>query len=317
MDNFSSFSFCLHLSYPCTGQDRLMCLNLLKITTTGSIDKFYDAPKRQMRNSYALTATQAFIHPTGMVGLSCGYYIGVESCENRFSHIPRDWKWEQKCVPYLKTEEGSKAWQLLWKEVRSKNDGVAMANHTLLEQYCRYTKDHLKPTERTILPRKYKKVFVMPALWDYNFHHFVADSLARGVYHLWFLKKNVDVMIHIREFEKDSHISGVDPMTQLGLRRMRENMLAIWGIDMSRVVSGPLLAEEVIVPRPTACSNTLLNPLQIRLLAKQLLRGARKLVRRQRGGRWGRKRNGASSRGRICRALVRPWFIERAAIRRL
>jgi hypothetical protein len=264
------------------GQDRKNCLNILKKTTTGSVDKFYDAPKRQMRNFYMLSSKEAFVHPTGMIGLSCGYYIGLESCENRFSHIPGDWGWENKCVPYLRTEEGSRAWETLWKDVGSKVDGVTMENQTLLDEYCRYREDRSTPKERTIFPRKYKKMFVMPALWDYNYHHFVADSLARGAHHYKFLRDNEDVMIHIREFEKHSHISGVDPLTLLGLRRMRENLLTMLGIDMSRVVSGPLLAEEVYIPRPTACSNTLLNPFQIRILAKQLLKGAHRLARPER-----------------------------------
>lgn len=32
---------------------------------------------------------------------------------------------------------------------------------------------------KTTVPSKYERVFVISALWDFNYHHFMADSLAR------------------------------------------------------------------------------------------------------------------------------------------
>lgn len=262
------------------GQNKSMCLNLLKTSQKGTVERYYDQPKMQMRQFYMLTTKNAFIHPTGMLGLPCGYYIGLENCENRFVHVPLDWQWQSKCVPYLKTQKGEVEWQEMWNHATNQADGFTMENTTLLDEYCRYREDRATKKERTIFPRKYKKVFVMSALWDYNYHHFVADSLARGVHHYKFLRENVDVMIHLREFEQYSNMIISDPLSKLNPRRMRENLLTIWGINASRVVSGPIVAEKVYVPRPTACSNTLMNPLEIRALAKQLLKGAHKMVPR-------------------------------------
>ena len=57
-----------------------------------------------------------------------------------------------------------------------------------------------------------EKVFVLTALWDHNYHHFLLDSVVKLIRYLPFLLKYPDIKIHIRRFEqfckKEKYISG-------------------------------------------------------------------------------------------------------------
>ena len=60
-----------------------------------------------------------------------------------------------------------------------------------------------EPHEKFSTPvKRHKRVFVISAGWDSNYHHFLLDSLTRLVRHIDFLRANPDVMIHIRAVEQ-------------------------------------------------------------------------------------------------------------------
>jgi len=75
-------------------------------------------------------------------------------------------------------------------------------------------------------PKHYKRVFLITAMWDYNYHHFIADSLARLSRHLKFLQANPDIYIHLRlveeyeirspQFKKDAHDMRLRLLSLLG-----------------------------------------------------------------------------------------------------
>ena len=41
-----------------------------------------------------------------------------------------------------------------------------------------------------IAPRFYRRVLSLPAIWDFSFHHAVADTLSRGAYYFDWLRRN-------------------------------------------------------------------------------------------------------------------------------
>ena len=50
-------------------------------------------------------------------------------------------------------------------------------------------------------PLEVDRVFVLSNRWDFNFGHFLTDSLARLARHVKFLRENRDVLVHLRFFE--------------------------------------------------------------------------------------------------------------------
>jgi hypothetical protein len=44
---------------------------------------------------------------------------------------------------------------------------------------------------------------VIDGFWDYNFAHFITDSLARLIRYLDFLLRNQDIRIHVRAHEDE------------------------------------------------------------------------------------------------------------------
>ncbi len=57
--------------------------------------------------------------------------------------------------------------------------------------------------DKTLLykPRYFKRVFIVQNQWDYNYHHFLAESLSRLIRNVKFLRANPDIYIHIRAME--------------------------------------------------------------------------------------------------------------------
>jgi hypothetical protein len=55
-------------------------------------------------------------------------------------------------------------------------------------------------------------------------------------------------------------------------------LLGLLGIDANRLVSGTVTAEQVYIPRATACQDALRNPTEIRLLATELIKGSYPIV---------------------------------------
>jgi hypothetical protein len=116
--------------------------------------------------------------------------------------------------------------------------------------------------------KRHKKVFVISAGWDSNYHHFLVDSLTRLIRHLEFLRANPDVMIHVRAIEqgfkkKDLADAG---------RQIRERLFSMVGIEMSRVISGQIYADEVYLPKSTNCNAPLSLAFELRLIVRHFFK---------------------------------------------
>ena len=98
------------------------------------------------------------------------------------------------------------------------------------------------------MPVRYKRVFIISASWDHNYHHFLSDSLSKLSRHIEYLKLNTDIKIHIRmydQFAKGKAEAG---------RALRKRLFEAIGIDTSRLVAGPVIADEVFIPRSPKCN---------------------------------------------------------------
>ncbi len=195
---------------------------------------------------YIVQAHHALVHDTGIVGLECGYYQATEACETIFKFIGRKW-WTQ-CSARLKASKAT--WSSMFdNESTDEVIGNARFNASL----C-FTSSQVAEVPRV------RRVVVIAANWDNNYHHFLIDCLSRIVRMLGFLRANPDVRIHIRAFEqfakKERYVAGG--------RKLRHRLLQLLGLDPARCISGPLRADVVYFPRAVQCNYPLAYAYQIR-----------------------------------------------------
>lgn len=126
------------------------------------------------------------------------------------------------------------------------------------------------------------KVFVIAALWDCNYHHFFADSRARLAHALPYLRNHLEVFIHIRMYETYDGGRHEFEHELRSAEQTRRHLLELFGIDMKRIISGAVLAKQAIVPRCLRCSYAAANPVEVRLLAHELLTSSEAEVNRRR-----------------------------------
>lgn len=116
----------------------------------------------------------------------------------------------------------------------------------------------------------FNRVFVITAMWDYNYHHFLHDSVSRLIRFLPFLQENEDVHIHVREFEKkDSKLHRVTK----GMP-MREKIFKLLGLDPKRIIARSVRAKEIYLPREIGCNFALKHALEMRQLSSVLMQRA-------------------------------------------
>lgn len=245
------------------GQDRNFCLNMTQLAGSGKIVSFYEDQRRHIeRVSYIAQIQRAFIHPSGHVGTSCGYYMAQENCETRWDYSK---KWHGECIAYIQNNQYK--WDDLFEDV-SKSAKIV--------EGCTDKTDLGIPTFGTnFTATRYKKVFIMTVLWDYNFHHLLADGFARMARFYNFLKLNPDVKIHVRSWEDYDLMWKNDPGFRERAKDMRLQFYHLFNITQDRFISGPILADEVYIPRCLHCSWALSNPIEIRLLAKIMVSNAK------------------------------------------
>jgi hypothetical protein len=245
------------------GQDRVNCVKQVQHISSGDHLALYDAYKRTERISYVMRGDLAYVHPTGAVGFACGYFRGTEGCETRWDQAR---PWWQRCITHLGglKLQWADLWTLSNKQLTS--SGVFAA--------CADDSEHMKRHKVSPVPARHDKVFVVDALWDYNYHHFLADSVARLITSLRFLRAHPDIKIHIRAFEEYD----IDPVHKEDFkapaRKMRDGMFKLLGLDPARLVHGAVLAKVAYVPRNTRCSYALSNPIEIRLLGREIVNAA-------------------------------------------
>ena len=143
---------------------------------------------------------------TGVIAKKCGYIQAHESCETVFKFLGRNW--------YKSCQKGILDQKILWDNVW---DG---SNNSVTALLSACPEKH----EKFSTPIKHhKRVFIITAGWDSNYHHFMLDSLTRLTRHITFLKNNQDIMIHIRAIEQ----SFKKPDYIIAGRELRERLFAM------------------------------------------------------------------------------------------
>ena len=162
------------------GQNRTRCVEFTRLLGDGHIAQFYDRYKSIERIFYLIRGTNALVYPSGSVMFACGTYQGKEACESRWDHDIVGWR--NNC-------KGGTNKELAWDQLLT--DVQNPVKTKVIEKCC-----HNKTTAKHV-----SKLFIASAVHDVNFHHLIADSLARLTRYLPFLRRNPDVMIHIRQWE--------------------------------------------------------------------------------------------------------------------
>ena len=189
---------------------------------------------RAIEPFYVARASNAFIHETGITFISCGYYQPLEGCETIFKFIGK--RWWARCsgeLAKLKTT---------WTDMITGNQSAACA-------------------EKGDVISKHDAVFVISAAWDYNYHHFLIDGVAKLIRNIDFLLENPSIKIHIRRAEvKNLKL----PQLKAAGVAMRKRIFTLLGIKESRLISGPVIARTVYVPRGIKCNYPIAHALEIR-----------------------------------------------------
>ena len=249
----------VHPDHP--GQNRKMCINNTRIIGLGHVtNRFYNMYQNIPRTTYLVQGKNALIDHSGAVMFSCGFYQGYEGWETRWEQ-PKDW--DKKC-------------RLAMKENHLSYDSLLTE---LVREVSPKFRDCSYNATKAV---RHSKVFVIAGSMDDNFHHLIADSLSRVPRYLPFLRSNPDIKVHIRMWERDEKKQYQKPPKEQKLaKKSREMLLQLLGIEPERLVSHTIVADHVYIPRYTAMSDSLKNPMEVRLLAKEFLDGAYKEVERR------------------------------------
>lgn len=230
------------------------------------------------------------IHESGIVASQCGYYQALEGCETVFKFIGR--RWHEKCLRQL--QDAALPWHAVMSPSSALVGAAANKSHPSIpvsivpdkkakrKAQARAT----KPADKQQNPKEIplhrfckddrseewsyvQRVMVISSVWDSNYHHFLIDVLPRLIHFLPFLQAHPDILLHIRRSERYSKLAIAQRAVAMKLR-----ILELLGLDPQRLVSGPVVAEEVYLPRSMMCNFPVLNALEVRLLAKTLLQRA-------------------------------------------
>src|SRR5690348_13085773 len=132
-------------------------------------------------------------------------YRSQDGCETRWDHIAKPW-WH-RCHHYMQQQRLE--WSSLWeypsslKDTDTINRGTRNHSQLQLELYQKCSDDSVlaKYHKFSPIPQRVERAFVIDALWDFNYHHFLADSVARLISNLRYLQRHPDVKVHVRAFE--------------------------------------------------------------------------------------------------------------------
>lgn len=238
------------------GQNASNCFDLTMLAAKENVLDMYNSYKSIHRTFYISRGRNAVVHPNGAVGFACGHFQAQEACETRWEQTDA---WWTKCNTELSS--AGLSWKSLWSATNSSEKAMAVIEACTIDQELGRRGLNITTLFR---PHKFRRVFVITALWDFNYHHFIADSLARLVRNLRFLLSEPDVYIHVRAFEEYDIQPVRGEQWKREFREMRDRLFTLLGIDLSRIVHGTVVAEEVYVPRNMHCSYTLSNPMEIR-----------------------------------------------------
>jgi hypothetical protein len=207
---------------------------------------------------YLYKLSNGIIDHTGMTAVEEGYIQFISQCETISPQKGRTFQSGIiQSLAKLNESFGGKfdyKWSSLFSE------------QPLLYRYSRQQKAVLPALLEPVLDR----VFVISSIWDYNYHHFIHDSVARLVRFLPFLLENEDIFIHVREMEKKNN----KMKRQTKGMPLREKIFELLGIKSSRIIARSVRAREIYLPREIGCNYALKHALEMRLLAAVFLRRA-------------------------------------------
>lgn len=237
-------------------RNKTNCLQLNNAAVQAPISVY--APFRELATDfYLIMKNHVLIHESGVIASQCGYFQLLEGCETTFKFIGR--KWHQKCAKQLTTRK------LLWDDVTSLRSPLlqpaANTNNSKLDPLCR---DAGMETWQYV-----PKVLVVSSIWDHNYHHFLIDVLPRLIRYLPYLQANPDVKVHLRRSERGNKLA-----VAARAIAMKQRILSMLGITMDRIVSGPIIATEAMLPRAVMCNFPVLNALEVRMVMNTLLSAA-------------------------------------------
>jgi hypothetical protein len=219
----------------------------------------------------------AMINEAGAVSSKCGYFLPLEGCETRFKFVGQ--RWFDAC------SKGLLKYGIDWTAFitsPSFEDYVTNSSHphderltsNVWQSLCisKYMMDIIKSKNKVYKWKRFyshyqtgipfhKRVMVMTAAWDNNYHHFLFDLLTRIVRFLPFLQSNPDVLIHTRAFE--SNLRPKDNNFERS-HQLRQRIMTLFGLDPNRLIFGMVKAEEVYIPRAMYCNQVNTNALELR-----------------------------------------------------
>lgn len=248
---------------------RGQCVGFAKDSAQNALS-IYKERKSLMEPFYILRFknNEIFIHDDGVVSVKNGYWQMHENCELIYKFIGR--KRKHKCNQQL--ERLGITWETMIKDIKAGK--FTEANKDKDYYGCKGEEIIHKPkkmmkwgSEKYILknitnplPAYHKRVFMITAGWDSNYHHFIIDSVIRMVRYMDFLQNNPDIMIHIRTIEKYSLL---ERYIQGGIDT-RNRILNLLNIDPKRIINGSVVADEVFIPRAGVCNSQMSHPLEVR-----------------------------------------------------
>lgn len=203
---------------------------------------------------YLLKLYNGIIDHTGMVGLEEGYVQFLSHCETIAPLKGRQF--------YQNIQEGLKKLQLSFPD----NNDFTWKDLFSNTKFTRQQSALLESLKEPVLPR----VFVISSIWDYNYHHFLHDCVARLIRWLPFLLENTDVLIHVREFEKKNN----KMIRRTKGMPLREKIFELLGINPNRIVARSVRAREIFLPREIGCNYALKHALELRVLSNVFKRRA-------------------------------------------
>lgn len=220
---------------------------------------FFPNLSMQIRAHHVSSIRKAVVYFNGAVGASCGRYLGSDGCGSRFD-VHR--KCHPRCLAYM--QQWHYRWTDLW------NISMSLYNKLLAACDCSPPDRRAGSSSSPLNITFAQEVFLATAYWDTNYHHFNVDGLARIAYFLPYLRANPAIKVHVYGVE---HFSKLTPLAAAMGVSMRLQLLALLGIASDRLVTQTVFADVVHIPRTMFCAHAAVNPIEIRLLATQLLRG--------------------------------------------
>jgi len=134
--------------------------------------------KALQADGFILKKNNVLIHESGIIASQCGYYQVVDGCETKFLFIGK--KWWKNCQTQLKERN------IRFRAVLRPDSPLLSSVHG---DICRESSINGKW-------QYHEKVFVVTAIWDSNYHHFLVDTVLRFIRYLDFLKQHPEWKIH-------------------------------------------------------------------------------------------------------------------------